>query len=122
MEQKHIVIVDDDTIFRSMLRKTLEVAGYRVSEVKNALGVYQVGAYDLMLLDIKLPGIDGHKVLASLKEEKDAAPVIIITGLSDPAQLEQAIAEGADGFMTKPLNTELLLARIAELLTRKPEQ
>ena len=73
MAQKHIVVVDDETTFRRMLRKTLEAAGYRVSEARNALGVNELGAYDLMLLDIKMPGIDGHKILASLKKDKTCA-------------------------------------------------
>lgn len=121
MEQKHIVVVDDETMFRTMLRKTLEAAGYRVSEAKNALGVFELGAYDLMLLDIKMPGIDGHKILSSLKDGKSgAAPIVVITGLSDPAQKTQALAEGADGFLAKPLNMELLLATVAELLARAP--
>jgi DNA-binding response OmpR family regulator len=121
--QKHIVVVDDETTFRTMLRKTLEAAGYRVSEARNALVVNELGTYDLMLLDIKMPGIDGHKILASLKKDKTcAAPILVITGLSDPSHRTQALEEGADGFMTKPLNSGLLLAEIAELLARAPAQ
>jgi DNA-binding response OmpR family regulator len=121
MEQKHIVVVDDETSFRSMLRKTLEAAGYRVSEARNALRVFELGAYDLMLLDIKMPGIDGHKVLSSLKEDKSrAAPILVMTGLSDPDHRTQALAEGADGFLTKPMNMEELLTTVADLLARAP--
>ena len=102
-----------------MLRKTLEAAGYRVSEAKNALGVFQLGAYDLMLLDIKMPGIDGHRILSSLKEGKSrAAPVLVMTGLSDPDQRTKALAEGADGFLAKLMNMEALLSTVAELLAR----
>ncbi len=106
-----------------MLRKTLETAGYRVSEAKNALAVFSLGAYDLMLLDIQLPGIDGHKILTSLKKDKSCAPpVLVMTGLSDPAHKTQALAEGADGFLNKPVDMELLLASIAKLLPRAPAQ
>jgi DNA-binding response OmpR family regulator len=123
MEQKHIVVVDDETSFRAMLRKTLEAAGYRVSEARNALGVSELGAYDLMLLDIKMPGIDGHKILSSLKADKSsAAPVLVITGLSDPDHRTQALAEGADGFLSKPLNMQELLSTVAGLLARAPAQ
>ena len=121
MPQKHIVIVDDDTGFRMMLRKTLEAAGYRVSEAKNALAVFSLCAYDLMLLDIQMPGIDGHKILMSLKEDKSCtAPILVLTGMSDPSHRARALEEGADGFMTKPVNTEMLLDRIAELLAGAP--
>ena len=123
MPQKHIVIVDDDTGFRMMLRKTLEAAGYRVSEAKNALGVFSLCAYDLMLLDIQMPGIDGHKILMSLKEDKSCtAPILVLTGMSDPSHKARALDEGADGFMTKPVNQEMLLGRIAELLADAPAQ
>jgi DNA-binding response OmpR family regulator len=121
MAQKHIVIVDDDTAFRLMLRKVLETAGYRVSEAKNALGVFSLSAYDLMLLDIQMPGIDGHKILSSLKADKSCtAPILVLTGMSDPSHQQRSLDEGADGFLTKPVNNELLLARIAELLARAP--
>ncbi len=121
MDQKHIVIVDDDTTFRLMLRKMLEAAGYRVSEAKNALGVFNLSAYDLMLLDIQMPGIDGYKILASLKEDKACtAPIIVLTGMSDPSYKIRALDEGADAFVTKPVNQEMLLGRISELLARAP--
>ena len=123
MEQKHIVVVDDETSFRTMLRKTLEAAGYRVSEARNALGVSELGAYDLMLLDIKMPGIDGHKILSSLKKDKSCtAPILVMTGLSDPDHRTQALAEGADGFLAKPMNMEELLTTVADLLARAPAQ
>jgi CheY-like chemotaxis protein len=121
MAPKHVVIVDDETAFRSMLRKTLEAAGYRVSEAKNALGVFNVGSYDLMLLDIAMPGIDGHKILTSLKADRTSpAPVLVVTGLSDPDLKQQVLDEGADGFFLKPVDKDRLLARIAELLARPP--
>lgn len=123
MAQKHIVVVDDEPSFRAMLRKTLEAAGYRVSEAKNAIEVFSLGAYDLMLLDIKLPGIDGHKVLESLKKDESyKKPIIAMSGLSDPNTEPRALAEGADAFLAKPPDTQVLLTTIADLLSRAPEQ
>ena len=123
MEQKHIVVVDDETSFRAMLRKTLEAAGYRVSEARNALGVSELGAYDLMLLDIKMPGIDGHKILSSFKADKSrAAPILVMTGLSDPAHRAKALEEGADAFLAKPFDAQLLLTTVAELLAGSANQ
>ena len=123
MEQKHIVVVDDETSFRTMLKKTLETAGYRVSEARNALGLAELGTYDLMLLDIKMPGIDGHKILSSLKQgENRNAPILVMTGLSDPDHRTQALKEGADAFLAKPMGAEVLLATVADLLARAPSQ
>ena len=118
-----MVVVDDETGFRTMLKKTLEAAGYRVGEARNALGVFKLGAYDLMLLDIKMPGIDGHKILISLKKDKSCtAPILVITGLSDPTHRTRALEEGADGSLPKPLNLQVLLTTVAELLARAPAQ
>jgi DNA-binding response OmpR family regulator len=123
MEQKHIVVVDDETSYRTMLKKTLETAGYRVTEAKNALGLADLGTYDLMLLDIKMPGIDGHKILSSLKQGQNSnAPVLVMTGLSDPDQRTQALKEGADGFLAKPMSAEVLLETVAGLLARSAAQ
>jgi DNA-binding response OmpR family regulator len=123
MAQKHIVVVDDESAFRAMIRKALETAGYRVSEAKNALEVFNLGEYDLMLLDIKMPGIDGHRVLASLKGDKSCkTPIIAMSGLSDPEHKTQALAEGADAFLTKPIDIQVLLTTVADLLARVPEQ
>jgi DNA-binding response OmpR family regulator len=94
-----------------------------VSEARNALGAIELDAYDLMLLDIKMPGIDGHKILSSLKHgDSRNAPILVMSGLSDPDHRTQALKEGADGFLAKPMNTEVLLATVAELLARAPSQ
>jgi len=123
MEQKHILVVDDDTAFRTMIRKTLETAGYRVSEAKNALGACEIDGYDLVLLDIQMPGIDGHRILSSLKQDKSCtAPILVITGLSNPDHRTRAIAEGADGFLAKPFNTEVLLSTVTGLLASATSQ
>ncbi len=123
MMQKHIVVVDDETSIRTMLKKMLEAAGYRVSEARNALGVFGLGAYDLMLLDIKMPGIDGHKILSALKEDKShTAPILVMSGLSDQGERAKALEEGADGFLAKPVDKQVLLATVAELLSHSPDR
>jgi CheY-like chemotaxis protein len=120
---KHVLIVDDDPGFRLLLRKTLEPAGYRVSESKNALEVFSLDPKsppDVILLDIQMPGISGHKVLSSLKADPSfKIPVIVISGMSDPTHARSALAEGADAFLTKPIERDQLLAKISELLAQK---
>jgi CheY-like chemotaxis protein len=123
MSQKHIVVIDDDPGVRMLLRKMLESAGYRVSEAKNALDVFAIDMKnqpDLIVLDIQMPGISGHQVLTTFKSDPNfRAPIIVLTGLSDPEHGRAAISEGADAFMTKPANREQLLAKVAELINRK---
>lgn len=124
MAQKHIFVIDDDTGIRMLLRKMLESAGYRVSEARNALEVFSIDTKcppDLMILDIQMPGINGHHVLTSFKSDPAfKTPIIVLTGLSDPEHGHAAITEGADAFMTKPANREQLLAKVAELIARGP--
>lgn len=119
MAQKHILIIDDDTGVRMLLRRTLEGAGYRVSEAKNALEVFSIDLKnppDLFILDIAMPGISGHQVLTSFKNDPDFhTPVIVLSCLSDPEQGRAALAEGADAFMTKPADRDQLLAKVAQL-------
>lgn len=125
MAQKHIVVIDDDTSVRMLLRKMLESAGHRVSEAKNALEVFSIDMKtppDLIILDIQMPGISGHRVLTSFKSDPEfKTPILVLTGLSDPDQGRAALAEGADAFMTKPAKREHLLTKIEELTARKPD-
>lgn len=125
MAQKHIIIIDDDMGVRMFLRKMLESADYRVSEARNALQVFSIDTKsppDLIILDLQMPGISGHHVLTSFKSDPEfKTPIIVLTGLSDPKQGRAVIAEGADAFMTKPVNREELLAKIAELVARNPD-
>ena len=124
MAQKHIVIIDDETGVRMLLRKMLESAGYRVSEAKNALEVFSIDTRnppDLIILDIRMPGISGHHVLTSFKNDPTfKTPIIVLSGLSDPEQGRAALTEGADAFMAKPARSDELLAKIAELIARNP--
>jgi CheY-like chemotaxis protein len=68
-----------------------------------------------------MPGINGHQVLSSFKKDPNFhSPIIVLTGLADPKHKESSLAEGADAFMTKPPNRELLLAKVTELLNPRP--
>jgi CheY-like chemotaxis protein len=121
---KHILVIDDDPGLRILLRKMLESAGHRVSEAKNALEVFSIDTKhppDLIILDLQMPGISGHQVLTSFKKDAEfRTPIIVLTGLADPAHGHAALSEGADAFMTKPPNRDQLLAMIARLADRGP--
>ncbi len=117
---KRIAIVEDDETLRSELKVFLEKNGYEVSPVtdfKNSISVLLAGDYDLILLDINLPNTDGEHILKEVRKESDV-PVIMMTSRDSDMDELLSMSFGADDYVTKPFNTQILLARIAAILKR----
>jgi DNA-binding response OmpR family regulator len=117
---KHILLVDDDGLMRRSLAFNLEQAGYRTStagDAENALKLARRDPPDLILLDIGLPGMDGLDALNGFRQEADT-PVIFVTARR--RELDQALGLelGADDYVTKPFDLNVLLARIKAVLRR----
>jgi DNA-binding response OmpR family regulator len=117
---KHILLVDDDALMRRSLAFNLEQAGYRAStaaDAESALRFARRDAPDLILLDIGLPGMDGLDALHNFRLEADT-PVIFVTARR--RELDQALGLelGADDYVTKPFDLNVLLARIKAVLRR----
>lgn len=124
MEPKnsHILIVDDDEFIRDMLTARLAHWGYQVTVAesgKAALELHQKTNFDLILLDIMMPEMNGYDVLACLKEAGNAAPVIVMSALSDVKSVVESIKLGAEDYLSKPIENELLRARIVASLEKK---
>lgn len=120
MQPTHILLVDDDLLLRRSLAFNLEQAGYRVSTAANAEDALALAERDpphLVLLDIGLPGMDGLEALRRLRAHADV-PVIFLTARR--RELEQALGLelGADDYVTKPFDRDVLLARIKAVLRR----
>jgi DNA-binding response OmpR family regulator len=116
----HILSVDDDALMRRSLAFRLEQAGYRVSSAasgEEALVVAGQDPPDLMLLDIGLPGMDGLEVLRQLRLAHDI-PVIFLTARRRELEQVLGLELGADDYVTKPFDTDVLLARIRAVLRR----
>jgi two-component system OmpR family response regulator len=120
-----ILVVDDDEDINDLLKRYLLkkfpdftiLQAYDGFEAGKLISEYSPG---IIILDINLPGIDGHKLCQKLKENGSTkSPAIIaITGLNDPAEEESIIRNGADAFFAKPLDLESLKQKIIELLSR----
>ena len=113
----HVLVVDDDFMLRSMAAKTLRHAGFEVSEVSSGeecLERFAHTHFDLLLLDVMMPGLDGFEVCQQLRAMPRGAgvPVLLLTGLSDTESVEAAYASGATDFITKPINWTLLSHRV----------
>jgi DNA-binding response OmpR family regulator len=117
---KHILVVDDDDLMRRSLAFNLEQAGYRAStaaDAESALRLARRDTPDLILLDSGLPGMDGLDALRNFRQEANT-PVIFVTARR--RELDQALGLelGADDYVTKPFDLNVLLARIKAVLRR----
>jgi two-component system KDP operon response regulator KdpE len=116
-----ILVVDDEPQIRTLLRKTLGRAGYRVVEAANAreaLAARAIDRPDLVLLDLGLPDRDGLELVAALRG--DGGPgLVIVSAREETEQKVAALDLGADDYVTKPFDTDELLARIRAALRRR---
>lgn len=117
---KHILVVDDDTLLRRSLGLQLDQAGYRTStaaSAEDALGLARRDQPDLILLDVGLPGMDGLEALRHIQSEMNV-PVIFVTARRRELDEILGLELGADEYITKPFNPDVLLARVRAVLRR----
>jgi DNA-binding response OmpR family regulator len=117
---KHLLLVDDDALMRRSLAFNLEQAGYRVSSTANAedaLAQAKRVLPDLVLLDINLPGMDGLDALRHFKEQL-GVPVIFLTARRRNLDQVMGLELGADDYITKPFDVDVLLAHIKAVMRR----
>ena len=119
-----LLVVDDNELNRDMLKRRLERLGYKVSCAENgrdALEKIRSGSFDLLLLDIIMPVMDGFEVLDRLKAEASLSeiPVIVLSASDQLDHVVTGIQKGAKDYLTKPFNPVLLQARIGSCLERK---
>lgn len=115
-----ILVVDDEPSIRTLLKSTLARAGYAVIEAataREAVTAAQIDKPDLVLLDLGLPDRDGLEIVASLRGEA-GLPVIVVSAREDSEQKVAALDLGAEDYVTKPFDTEELLARVRAALRR----
>jgi len=114
-----ILVVDDEKNMRELLCDLLEMEGFKAepaADGESALTMARKKAPDLMVLDLRLPGIQGMEVLRTLKEEGAGFPVVIITAHGDINTAVEALKSGAADFIVKPFDNERLLASIRQAL------
>ena len=123
IQMSRLLVIDDDTGFCEMVADYLEPEGFEVTSVYNGMdAVKQVFAaardeYDLIILDITLPGMNGFEVLQRIRSRQDT-PVIMLTGRTQEVDRILGLDGGADDFVVKPCNPRELLARVRAILRR----
>jgi excisionase family DNA binding protein len=114
-----VLVVDDEATIRDLLAKTLALAEYDVDlapDGRNALERLRIIPYDLLITDLKMPGVDGLTVIREARRLKADIPVIIITGYSTEASAIEAVNLGVSGYLTKPFRVPRVLAAAAKAL------
>jgi excisionase family DNA binding protein len=114
-----VLVVDDEASIRDLLAKTLALAEYDVDvspDGRSALERMRMYPYDLLIADLKMPGMDGLTVIREAKRYKADLPVIIITGFSTESSAIEAVNLGVAGYLTKPFRVPQVLAAAARAL------
>ena len=119
-----VLVVEDETRLAATLRDMLEMDGYTVDvrhDGESGLDEALSGIYDVCVLDVMLPKLDGFAVLRRLREAGSGLPVLLLTARSDVSDRVQGLDSGADYYLTKPFEPKELLACLRALTRRQPE-
>ena len=116
-----VLVVEDDRKIADFVRKGLHEEGFTVSVCRNGDEAYSLargGGFDVLVLDIMLPGRDGLSILRNLREQKNTVPVILVTARSALNERLEGLNLGADDYLPKPFYVEELIARIHAVTRR----
>ncbi len=109
MKTRRVLVIDDESSIREYCSEALSVSGYEVDMVADAVsGLHALGQerYDVVLLDVKMPGAGGLEVLSSMRSRGDETTVVIMTGFGTIETVTEALHAGASGFILKPFTVQ----------------
>lgn len=118
-------VVDDDASWRKSVARLLSAVGYRVAEYESAmqfLETVDAAAPGCILLDLRMPGLSGLQLQQRLTDTKRALPVVFLSGHGDIPSSVLAMKAGAENFLTKPVDTEILLGVVKQAIERNCEE
>ncbi len=118
-----VLLVEDEPGMAAALRRGLAAEGYVVDHAADGpagLEAARFGAYDVVVLDIMLPGLSGYTLVRTLREEQNWVPVLLLSAKDGEHDVADGLDYGADDYLTKPFSFVVLLARIRSLLRRDP--
>ena len=116
-----MLVVEDDELLARSIRRGLEAEGHAAEvahDGTDGLWMAQEGDYDALVLDIMLPGINGYRLCAQLREAGDWTPILMLTAKDGELDEAEALDTGADDYLSKPFSFVVLLARLRALLRR----
>ena len=123
----NILVIEDDTRIAALLQRALREDGHRVTicyDGKDGADMLLEGQFDVALLDILLPGLDGFQVLEYVRSHQCKTPILVLTAIDAVPRIVRAFDLGADDYLVKPFILEILLARVAAIVRRvsRPDQ
>src|SRR6185437_12378692 len=121
-EAAHLLVVDDDSRLRELLRKFLTERGFRVTTAANATDAeakFGSFEFDLMILDVMMPGEDGVALTRRLRQSR-SVPILLLTARAEAQDRIAGLASGADDYLPKPFEPDELLLRVKAILRRAP--
>ncbi len=125
MDKRKILLAEDETHLMETIRLNLELEGYEVVSAADgiaALKAFRAGEFDLILLDVMMPEMNGFDVCEEIRKENKKVPVLFLTAKGSGSDRVQGLKLGADDYLTKPFNLEELLLRVEILIRRsQPE-
>lgn len=125
MDEPHILVVDDDQRLRELLRGYLSRNGFRVTlagdtaEARHSMAAMQ---FDLMVLDVMMPGESGVEFAAALRTKDRALPILMLTAMNEPRDRVAGLESGADDYLAKPFEPRELVLRLQALLRRAEQR
>lgn len=125
MNQRRILVVEDDSAIRRGIADALAFAGYETLQTGHGVEAQKLAVsatYDLLLLDVVLPGVNGFEILKSVRAVRPTLPVIMLTARGEESDKVNGLRLGADDYVVKPFSIRELLARVEAVLRRSPER
>jgi len=119
-----VFLVEDDINFGAILKSYLELQDFQVTWVddgRHALAVFLKGQFDICILDVMLPHVDGFTIAREIRKSHPAIPLIFLTAKTLKADIVEGFRSGADDYITKPFDSEVLLYKIRAILKRNTE-
>jgi len=124
LEKKSIIVIDDDKVVLDSIAEALRLEGHKVDTAetgKEAIEKCNLSFYNLALIDIRLPDMEGTKLLKAIRDTTPKMVKIIVTGYPSLQNATEALNKGADGYVIKPVDIPKLLATVREHLQKQEE-
>ena len=121
MTQSYILVVDDDSRLRRLLRRYLAGNGFCVAEAPNAdeaMPLLDLIRFDIIVMDVMMPGTNGHEAARRLRQSGNQTPILMLTAMGDTDSRIQGLECGADDYLAKPFEPRELVLRITNILRR----
>jgi len=121
-DKKRVFMVEDDQNFGTVMKSYLEINGFEVTWIKdgaNALKTFVSKHFDICILDVMLPNVDGFTIGKEIKSKEEEIPMIFLTAKTLKEDVLQGFGVGADDYVTKPFDSEILIAKINAILNRR---